>query len=255
MGVLYTFWLIGMGLGPVTFNFLIDWSYQFSFWILVILWGIGWAISLKISNQRIALMENIPFLVQLKLLWERLKTMRALLPGMVLQTTAAGMLVPILPHFATKNLGLTYSQYSFVLMTGGVSAVIGLIPMGKFADKWGRKWFLVLGFGIFAIVLYSLAYSRTFYISLLWAMVLGISYSAVLPAWKALLSHFVPNEQQGMGWGIFSSVEGIGVILGPVLGGWIASGFNYTITVLVSATLLALISIFYLFMPISSKSK
>jgi MFS family permease len=238
-----------MGLGPVILNFLIDWSYQFSFWLLVVLWGLGWVVTWSIPNHGEMKMDSIPFSTQLKLLWKKLKTMRALIPGMIFQTMAAGMLVPILPHFATKHLGLTHSQYSYLLIAGGAAAVVGLIPMGKLSDIFGREWFLVLGFGIFAVSLYSLTLISSFYLSMIWSTVLGLSYSAVLPAWNALLAQHVPSEQQGLGWGVFSSVEGIGVIIGPMLGGWIAAGFSDTLTVCASATLLGAIALFYFFFP------
>jgi MFS family permease len=249
MGLLYMFWFIGMGLGPVCFNFMMDWSIRFSFWVLVLIWGISWALSLSISHNTIARMEQMPLAIQVQRLWNRMKTMRALIPGMILQTMAAGMLVPILPHFATKHLGITYSQYSYLLMAGGASVVLGLIPMGKLSDSIGGKWFLVCGFGIFAVSLYALTFRPSFYLSMVWAIVLGVSYAAVLPTWNALLSHYVPSEQQGLGWGIFSSVEGIGVIIGPVIGGWIAAWMNDTVTVWVSAALLGSIALFYFFFP------
>ncbi|MBX6396291.1 MAG: MFS transporter, partial [Alicyclobacillaceae bacterium] len=161
------------------------------------------------------------------------------------------MLVPILPGFATKHVGLTYTQYSYVLLAGGVCAVLGLIPMGRLSDRRGKKWFLVFGFGIFAFALYALTLGGNLYTSILWAMVLGLSYAAVLPVWNAILSYQVPDGQRGLGWGIFSSVEGIGVMIGPVLGGWIADLYGETITILFSAALLGGIAVFYLLLPFS----
>ncbi|WP_047152936.1 MFS transporter [Aneurinibacillus tyrosinisolvens] len=249
MGLLYSFWLAGMGAGPVLMNFLIDQSYTLSFWMLIVLWIAGGLLSFQISNETISKPDVVSVKKQFQLLWQNLKRMRPLLPGMVLQTAAAGMLVPILPQFATRHLGLTYSQYSYLLMLGGAGAVIGLIPMGKLSDTFGKKWFFVLGFGIFSIALYSLTFVSTVYSSMAWALVLGISYAAVLPAWNALMSYYVPSGQEGLGWGVLSSVEGIGVIIGPILGGWIAQWFNDIVTVWVSAGLLGCIALFYLFFP------
>ncbi|WP_342672474.1 hypothetical protein [Paenibacillus tianmuensis] len=39
------------------------------------------------------------------------------------------------------------------------------------------------------------------------------------------MADYVPKNQQGLGWGLFSSVEGIGVAIGPVIGGWLATTF------------------------------
>lgn len=255
MGVLYTCWLCGLGAGPVVINFLIDKGYAISYWTMLIVWGIGWILSLFISDQKESTPTLVPVKRQMLMLWDRLRSMRSLLPGMVLQTTAAGMLVPILPGFASKYLGLEYSQYSYVLIAGGAITVLFLIPMGKWSDRQGRKWFLILGFSAFAIMLFNLTLISTLWQAILLAAALGFSYATVLPAWNALLAQHVPQNQQGMGWGLFSSVEGIGVIIGPVLGGWMAHVCNERVTVWASAGLMASIALYYLIVSLEEKKE
>ncbi|MGZ4113225.1 MAG: MFS transporter, partial [Tumebacillaceae bacterium] len=225
-------------------------SYEVSYWILVGITAVALLISFLTSDEGTQRVDIPPFAEQFSLLWQKLKDIGALFPGMVLQTTAAGMLVPILPSFATKQLGLSYTQYSYLLIAGGGCAAIGLIPMGKLSDKLGKKWFLVLGFGLFAMTLFLMAFTTTMWIGVGLAAILGLSYSAVLPAWNALLATQVPDEQQGVGWGIFSSLEGIGVMIGPIIGGWLADLFSVRVTILGSAMLLAGIALFYLVYPI-----
>lgn len=249
MGLLYSLWLIGLGSGPVVINFFIGKSFNMAFAIIIAVWLFALLLSTRISRKKISSVEMISIRKQIKMLWNRLKQMKPLLPGMLLQTMAAGMLVPILPIFATKHLGLTYTQYSYVLIAGGACTVIGLIPMGKWSDKTEKKWFLVLGFAFFTLALFGLTKSNSFTTALIWAMILGISYAAVLPAWNAILSYQVPEEQQGLGWGVFSSIEGIGIMIGPSLGGWLADWQSSTFTVLISAGILGLIALFYLLYP------
>ncbi|BCJ87780.1 MFS transporter [Effusibacillus dendaii] len=249
MGMLYTLWLIGLGAGPVAINFLIDYSYSLSLFVLIGLWLIAWLISFRLSDERISTGDTPSFGQQLKRLWDRLKKLKPLLPGMVLQTAAAGMLVPVMPTFTTKVLGFSHATYSYTMIAGGVFAVAGLIPMGKLSDRFNKKWFLVLGFGLLAFSLYALLFVSQLNQALFLAAVMGLSYSAVLPAWNALLSYHVPDDQQGVGWGIFSSVEGIGVMFGPVIGGWIADWLYESATIAISAVLLLGISIFYLLYP------
>jgi MFS family permease len=66
------------------------------------------------------------------------------------------------------------------------------------------------------------------------------------------LAHHVPKEQKGVGWGLFSSLEGIGVIAGPVIGGWLAVQYNNSLTILISGFLFLGIAIFYFLFPSSS---
>lgn len=249
MGILYTAWMLGLGLGPVLLNFFLDWfGYGSSFLILLGMTLLAWAVSWGLPNRRIEA-HTVPFAVQLRALAHHMKAVKPLLPGMILQTLGASMLLPILPTFAEDNLLLTNTQYSFFLLTGGACAVIALMPMGRLSDKLGKKWFLIGGFISFAFALYTITTIETLWTCLFWAIVLGVSYAAVLPAWNALLAQFVPPQQKGVGWGLFSTVEGIGVMLGPVIGGIIADSFGLSVPFLVSAALFLFIGLFYLWFP------
>ncbi len=250
MGVLYMAWLLGLGLGSVVLNFFLDWfHYDTSFSILLGLTVVAWIVSWKVQNRAAEHELTIPLRQQFAALWAHIGNIRPLLPGMILQTLAASMLVPILPIFAQEHLQLTNTQYSFFLMAGGAFAIIGLVPMGRLSDKLGKKWFLVIGFTCFACGLYSITTVQTLWTGLLWAMALGVSYAAVLPAWNALLAQFIPPQQQGMGWGIFSTVEGVGVMIGPVIGGTIADAFGLAVPFWISAALFLLIGAFYMWFP------
>ncbi|WP_236595797.1 MFS transporter [Paenibacillus sp. EPM92] len=248
MGVIYTCWLAGLGSGPVAINFLLDRSYTAAYWLMIGLWGAALVLSLWLgAASQDQVTGQLSLRRQLSLLGERLRAMKALLPGMMMQTTAASMLVPVMPGFAASNLGLSYSQYSLVLIAGGGLTMLGLIPMGKLSDRFGKRWFIVLGYSAFALALFGLTLTRSLGMAVLVASVLGISYAAVLPAWNAVLAQYVPKEQKGLGWGLFSSVEGIGVMIGPVLGGWIADRFSPAMSVLTSAGILGLLALYYLF--------
>ena len=177
--------------------------------------------------------------------------MKLLLPGMILQTTGASMLVPILPSFADQELGISGTQYSILLTVGGLCAAAGLIPMGKLSDKLGgKKWFLVTGFGAFRIWLIHAGIGSCVLVLFTYSSIaLGLSYSAILPAWNALLAAYVPPKQEGLGWGVLSTFEGIGVMIGPVAGGLIAAWNGETAVFWTSAILFGLIGLFYLWFP------
>ncbi|THF78084.1 MFS transporter [Cohnella fermenti] len=249
MGTLYTFWLVGLGVGPVVTNFTLEYSSAITYWILVLASAIALLLSLFIPKRSHAEIDFVPFKRQLALLGDRLKEMKLLLPGMVLQTLGAGMLMPILPSFASDHLGLAPSQYSLLLFIGGGCTAAALIPMGRLADSVGRKWFLVLGFLLFAIALFALTRGPGLGISLMWACVLGASYGAVLPAWNALLAAYVPPGQKGLGWGVFSTVESIGSLLGPSIGGVLAASLGEPAAVGSAGAIFLVIGVFYVLFP------
>ncbi|WP_308637747.1 MFS transporter [Paenibacillus silvisoli] len=251
MGFFYTIWFVGIGSGPIVTNILLDYSTATTYYLLLGMALLCWVLSLFITNQKSSnAATSLPLREQLVILKERLRHMRLLLPGMVLQTMGAGMLVPILPSFAEHKLGMTGAQYSLLLLAGGACTVIGLIPLGRLSDiLGGKKWFLVLGFGLIGVSLYLLSLAPPMWQCIVLTGVLGLSYATLLPAWNALLANYVPPKQQGLGWGIFSTVEGIGGMIGPVVGGTLATWQGQSSVLWYSGIMYALIGFFYIWFP------
>ncbi|MEK0312505.1 MFS transporter [Cohnella sp. 56] len=249
MGFLYMIWLVGLGSGPVVLNLVLIRSELLSFWLMVIISGAALLLSLLIPKEARAQVEVVPFGRQLAVLGTHLKDMRLLLPGMILQTLAAGMLQPILPSFVKDHLGMAPWQYTLLLLAGGGFTAIGLIPMGRLSDRLGKKWFLVAGFLMFGVALYGLTLGPVPMLAFIWAVTLGLSYAAVLPAWNALLAAYVPPEQKGLGWGVLSAVEGVGGLLGPIIGGFAATGFGEPAVVFSTAAIFGVIGVIYLLFP------
>jgi len=249
MGFLYMIWLVGLGSGPVVLNLVLARNETASYWIMVLVSAVAWLLSLLIPKEAQADVETVPFRKQLAVLGTHLKDMRLLLPGMILQTLAAGMLQPILPSFVKDHLGMAPWQYTLLLLAGGGFTAAGLIPMGKLSDRLGKKWFLVTGFLLFGVALYGLTLGPVPLLAFIWAVILGLSYAAVLPAWNALLAAYVPPGQKGLGWGVLSAVEGVGGLLGPIIGGFAATSYGEPSVVLSTAVIFGIIGIIYLLFP------
>ncbi|WP_055106810.1 MFS transporter [Paenibacillus ihumii] len=249
MGAIYTVWMASMGLGPITVN-LFDRGYEHAFRLMILLLFVGFIASFGINRTTPLHLRNVSFVDQAVGLWSKLVQLKWLLPGMVLQMTAAGLLLPILPGYAADDLSLSQPQYSMLLMSGGAGAILFLVPMGKLADRWGFKQMLVTGFATLTVCLALLVVSTpppAF--TMLLAFMLGLSYSAVLPAWNAVLSHLVPEDQKGTGWGVLSGIEGIGIMIGPIIGGWVSSQYTNVATISISIALMAVLALFYLILP------
>ncbi|OXM14075.1 MFS transporter [Paenibacillus herberti] len=257
MGTLYTIWLGGLGAGPIVCNIVLDYSNRAAYLMLLVSILAALALALFISGRNnTADVQHVPLREQLPVLKERIHALRLLLPGMVLQTAVAGMLVTVLPTFVTDKLALSGAQYSLLLAAGGVLTLSGLMPFGKLSDKLShhRRWFLVTGFFAVAATLYALASTDSFAVCIALAALLGFSYAAVLPAWNALLAAFVPPSQKGLGWGMLSTVEGIGAMIGPVVGGVIATWRGEPFVVWLSALLFGIIGLCYCFLPLAEAS-
>jgi len=253
MGIIFAIWLVGGGGGPVVINFFIARDYNIAFWLLIFLWGFALAVSAALlpgaesktgSGQGYSIKKELLKMLQNKAI------KKILLPGMFLQTLTGGLLLPLLPLYAQNKIGLEPSQYGILLLIGGAAAALSFLPMGRLADRVNLKFILSAGFGISALSLAAFSVVRDAFNAYLLAALIGFSYAAVLPAWNNLLAKAVPPDRQATGWGVFSTIEGMGVAIGPAMGGVVAKYMGIQAPIIISTTLLAIMSCFYLFYPV-----
>ena len=102
-GAIYTAWMGGMGAGLFLTNFLLDRQAQLAFWLFIGLLGLALLLSFLLAPPATRTEQPPTLGDQLRDMYTRLRGMGPLLPGMVLQTLAAGMLVPVLPSFVTRG--------------------------------------------------------------------------------------------------------------------------------------------------------
>jgi MFS transporter, DHA1 family, multidrug resistance protein len=133
-----------------------------------------------------------------------------------------GMIIPIMP-FYVKHLGASGSALGLLMATYGIMQFIFAPFWGQLSDRYGRKKILMLG------VLGNAATQILFGLSTqLWMLfaariLSGLLSSATLPTAMAFISDSTTREQRGGGMGIIGAAFGIGMVIGPGLGGWLAT--------------------------------
>ncbi|ABO49183.1 major facilitator superfamily MFS_1 [Desulforamulus reducens MI-1] len=255
MGFVFSAWLLGMGIGPVGVNFVLARGYQNTFKIFIFLWALGLVIALLAPFAAKTTAINFTILDQVKRLASDRMVVQILLPGMFLQTLAASLLLPILPLYATHVLDLSTQQYGLLLTIGGATAILFLVPMGRMVDRFSVRNLLSLGFLLSALLLGLFPLIRNLKLIVFLVFLVGFSYAIILPAWNSLLAKAIPEEQQATGWGIFTTLEGLGIAAGPTLGGAIATSLHPAGAIYMSAFILAFMGIFYVLYPVEELLK
>ncbi|MHB8155944.1 MAG: MFS transporter [Desulfocucumaceae bacterium] len=257
ISLVFTAWLSGVGSGLTLISFIISKSYTLGFAVIcgalaaafAALWFFRPALAhragINISPQR-AFWGTVGQFAANK------NITRLLMPGMFLQTLSAGILLPILPVFATKSMNLSHDSYGKLLLAGGVVTILALAPMGRIVNSIKLKVILFSSLTFTSAALTGLALAGNEKTVLIWVFMLGISYSAVLPAWNTLLSKAIPVECQATGWGIFSTIEGLGISFGPAIGGFLGQSLNPGAALLIPAGIFMTMGLFYLLYPIDS---
>jgi MFS family permease len=132
-----------------------------------------------------------------------------------------GMFTPILPQYAvelgidTTSLGFAYSLYN-------VALIIFLIPSGIVADRLGRVKTVVIGMAVFSISSLMLVFAKDLLQFAAARAVEGIGAAVVTPAVFALIADLAPSEKRGSGMGYTSTMDTVGSLAGPTIGGSIA---------------------------------
>jgi MFS family permease len=119
----------------------------------------------------------------------------------------------------TPSLGaLTAGAFSVGLYTfSNVVYALVAYPMGVLADKFSKRAILSLGFALFGILClgFLLADERKGILVVLFACV-GIYTAIIESSQPALASTLMPEDQHGAGFGLMSTVDGIGDFLSSI---------------------------------------
>jgi len=106
--------------------------------------------------------------------------------------------------------------FAVLLMTG---AALG--------DRFGRRRVLTIGLSIFTAASAAAALAPSTSALIAARAVQGAGGALVLPLTLTLLSEAFPAGRRGVALGIWSGVSGLGVALGPVIGGAVVSGISW----------------------------
>ncbi len=125
------------------------------------------------------------------------------------------------------DLGASLSGLEWIVNAYTLSFAVLLLPGAALGDRFGRRRILTLGLTVFttASALAALAPSTS---ALIVARAIqGAGAAMVLPLTLTLLSEAFPDGRRGVALGIWSGVSGLGVALGPVIGGAVVSGISW----------------------------
>jgi len=170
---------------------------------------------------------------------------------MFAQTMTLGLFLPIINAFTQRVLHLNPFSYGELLFGAGAVAVVLMVPFGKLSDRIGIKLPLTLGFALAGASVLALGFSRSFGTALGCGATLALGYAFLLPAWNSLLASVAPGGAEGSLWGVFMSIEGLGLAVGPVLGAFFWGQFGTEGPFWAGSFVLVVMAAFYLIYPLN----
>ena len=124
-------------------------------------------------------------------------------------------------HASLAALEWTVNAYT-------LSFAVLLLTGAALGERLGRRRMLAAGVGLFTAASAACALAPNVSILIAARAVQGAGGALMLPLALALLSAAIPPQRRAWALGIFSSVTGIAVLAGPVVGGAVTQGLAWT---------------------------
>ena len=140
---------------------------------------------------------------------------------MVVVMLGFGMVIPIMP-FYIETFGAGGSALGMLMATYGIMQFLFAPVWGSLSDYYGRKPILLLGVIGNALAMILMGLSSELWMLFAARALAGILSSATLPTAMAYIGDSTSEENRGGGMGMIGAAMGIGMVLGPGLGGWLA---------------------------------
>ncbi len=114
-----------------------------------------------------------------------------------------------------------------------------LIPAGALGDRYGRRLSLIGGLSVFALGSLAAALAPSAGVLIADRVLMGFGAAFVMPATLSILNAVFPPRERAQAIAAWSAVAGVGVIIGPNLGGLFLAHFWWGSVFLVNVPIVA----------------
>jgi MFS family permease len=156
-----------------------------------------------------------------------------------LQMGATSMLTPIAVLYGRIDLNLSMVMIGHMFL--GAAVIVGMlaIPAGRLVDRIGKEKSLKLGFAFGVAGMCIAVTEKRMELLLIGIMLYGVGFVIGAPAWLSLVTHGRWSQYRGSILGIITAFQGIGVIVGPVVGTYVWDHIGHTEPFLLCGVFLA----------------
>jgi DHA1 family multidrug resistance protein-like MFS transporter len=148
------------------------------------------------------------------------KTLLILSFTLVVVTLGYGLVVPIFP-FYIEALGGSGGEMGMLVALSALTELLFGPLWGQISDRIGRKRVLMVGVFGYGASLLLMGFASRLWMLFTARALSGLLTAATMPSAMAYIGDSTDEEDRGGGIGWLGSAAGLGIILGPGVGGWL----------------------------------
>ncbi len=233
LGIIQTSTFIGASVGPLLGGIAADfWGYRNSFFLSSALAGIALLIVIFRVKEKFIRPGAIPGKEPSRR--KRIISMGDHFPLILLMLFLTQfsifLIAPIFPIFVQKIISPSShlaSTAGIILALSGLTSALSAIITGKLRDKIGAYKKIIIPAMLLSGVFYILQSFSKDVVQLLWFRIgYGLMVGGIIPLINTIIYSITSRETIGKNFGIAGSISALGMAIGPLTGGIIASVFT-----------------------------
>lgn len=139
----------------------------------------------------------------------------------VFMSSLDGSIVNIAIPSISKDLGTSFEVVQWIPIIYLLVMAVSLIGFGRLSDLKGRKSFFLLGIFFFTLSSFLTTFATSGIIIVIFRAIQGIGSSFIAANAPSMITDIFPREETGKALGINVATIYAGLVIGPVLGGFI----------------------------------
>ena len=156
-------------------------------------------------------------------------------PGWTFAIVSIALFMVVLDNLVVTNalpsiraeLGATIESLEWTVNAYTLSYAVLLLTGAALGDRFGRRRMFLIGLSVFTAASAAAALAPTTEALIAARALQGTGAAIVTPLTLTLLAGAFPSEKRGLAIGAWSGISGLGVALGPLVGGAVVEGMSW----------------------------
>ncbi len=176
----------------------------------------------------------------------RAPQVRACVLAVTLTAATLAMLEPVVSLWLASDIGLGPARVGLLFGIAALAST-GLHPIyGRLADRWGARRLMLVGLIVTALFMPALSRASSFETAVVLYVVMAASMSLIVTpslSYMAEAMSTVGVGSFGVAYGLYNFSWGIGLLIGPALGGFLFEALGFTRLTLVWSPIVFVLTI------------